>query len=412
MSNLPKNSAASGMVYGIVVGGHDADPAPDQSGNLRVYFPGIHGKDVDVKHLNFSPRLMSPTKGTQQEFPGGLDPGSLVVALKDTGSNYCQIIGLANDTNRAEERIPGNTDLLQFVKQYLSTELDIRRPPNIQETTKGGAKVKIAKEKGKHHHNLLKGLPTHGALYNMCGTILPQVTGVATAIQSASSLLDDAIASVLPGAPFSLGNLLGNLPNDLMKALDSALPPGLMDAFNNMNNLMQTIEAAEGAAFSLAAKCDPTTFMNNAVGLLSKATNLSEMVSTMQRLQTDTSLYGLDKLPFTPLVKATGFGNVLQRVDPLGNVLSFAPPEVAKAAETAMSLMSSATSFPGVNIGQNFFGDGAKTVMSMINRLPAAEMGKAMSMLNALNTSGAAQKAAKFVKDTSQGANPFKNFGG
>jgi hypothetical protein len=52
MTYLPKSSAASGWEYGICLGCHDADAPTDYSGNLRVYFPSIHGKDVNVKHLD------------------------------------------------------------------------------------------------------------------------------------------------------------------------------------------------------------------------------------------------------------------------------------------------------------------------------------------------------------------------
>lgn len=412
MSSNP-NNYLDGTLVGIVVGGDINDPAPDQSCNMKVFIPGLHGKDVKIEHLAFSSMMKSPTKSSQDTFEGVLDPGSLVFVRKDTGSPICHIIGTANDIYNPDSRTPGNIDLVHsipFIADIMRRTIDVRIPPQIIETVVGGAKVKTIREKGRlHSHNLTAGLPSNAALYNLSGTILPQVTGVTTAVQSAANILDSAVAAVLPGSPFSLGNLLSNLPSDLMNVLASALPPGLMAAFNNMNLLMQSIEST-GASFSLAAKCDPIVFMNNAVSLLSQATNLSDMISAMQRLQTDTSLYGLENLPFTSLVQNTPFGNVLQRIGPTGDVLGFTPPNVAQAINTAMNLMTSATAFPGVNIGQNFFGAGAKTMMDMVGRLPSAQMGEALNMLNTLNTSGPAQTIAKFVKDTAGGGNPFKNF--
>lgn len=408
------NNYLDGTLVGVVVGGDINDPAPDQSCNMKVFIPGLHGKDVNVDHLGFSTMMKSPTKGSQTTFEGVLDPGSLVFVRKDTGSPLCQIIGTANDIYNPEARVPGNIDLLHsipFIADIMKRTIDIRIPPQIIETVVGGAKVKTIKEKGKlHSHNLTAGMPNNAALYNMSGMILPQITGVTTAVQTAASILDSAVAAVLPGSGFSLGNLLSNLPSELMKTLTNSLPSGMMAAFNNMNTLMQSIESG-GTPFSLAAKCIPEVFQANAVELLSQVTNLSDMISVMRRLQTDTSLYGMDDLPFTSMVQKTPYGDVLQKIDPSGMVIGFAPPNVQQALQSAMDLMSSATSFPGVNIGQNLFGDGAKTVMSMLGRLPASEMGKAMDMLNVLNTSGAAQKVANFVKDTASGENPFKNFG-
>ena len=103
--SLPKSSAASGLLYGIVVGGDQSDPDPDQANGLRVYFPTIHGKDVKIKDLAFSPRILSPDRAAMQSFSGGLDPGSMVVAYKDTGSTQCQILGLASDLNNYESNI-------------------------------------------------------------------------------------------------------------------------------------------------------------------------------------------------------------------------------------------------------------------------------------------------------------------
>jgi hypothetical protein len=234
---------------------------------------------------------------------------------------------------------------------------------------------------------------------------------VTTAVQAATSVLDDALASALPGTSFSLGNLLNSLSGGLLDQLTQALPKNLMKSFTNMTTLMQSIEASTGGSFSLAAKCDPEVFLTNAVGLLSQATNLSDLISAMQQLQTDTSLYGLENLGNTVVDVQTAFGKVKQSVDAFGNIIGYIPPDVASAAQTFTSALTSATSFPGVNIGQNLFGQSAAIIGDMINRLPPDNMKNAVSMLDKLNTSGDAKKIFNFVKATVEGdGNPFNFF--
>lgn len=405
MSGLPKNSAASGMIYGIVVGGHDGDPAPDQSGNLRVYFPGLHGKDVKKEHLAFSPRIMSPTKGTQQEFPGGLDPGTLVVALKDTGSNYCQILGIANDANLADERIPGNRDLMQFISPLLSQNIGVRTPPQIYETREGGVRVRKVRERGYHNHNVLRGLPTHGALYNLSGAPVPRVSGIATAKQAYDNLLTGDILGAIPGIFMSLGSMFNMLQSTgLLNGVLSKVPREVGLAINSMNALIQTIETSEGAGFNVGGRVDQQTYMNNAVNLLGQATNLSGVVSALGRLQSDSSLFGLDKLANNIIDSALSYGASQLSVSASGSIMRFLPPETSQAIATASKAISL---FNSVYPGQSLFGDSAEQIFRMINRLSPASAALALLQLTNLNAGPQAIRFNGMNTTTVMGGNPF-----
>lgn len=398
------------MVYGIVVGGHDGDPAPDQSNNVRVYFPGIHGKDVKIEHLAFSPRLMSPTKHDQQSFPGGLDPGSLVVAMKDTGSNQCQVIGLANDINQRDSRIAGNIDLLQSIQKIFTTDLQISIPPTVKEVVEGGARIRKIQEKGKNHnHDLLKGLPTNGAIYPLAGMILPQLQNIPTATQAFNQILTDSMIKNLPGAAMSLGKMFDALSGGPMKAIMKSIPKEVGYAFQSMTTLVQSVESSEGAGFSTANKVDLGTFMSNAEKLLSQATNLSDMVSAMQRLQTDTSLYGLDKLAATTMKIMTPFGEVDQILNANGMISLASSNTVMNAVSSFTDAMSSPIIFPSINVGQGIFGDSAKTMFDMFNRLSGSQMQTVIDMTNKLNTSALAKELDKMAKEVIKGGgNPLK----
>ena len=401
---LPRSSASSSQVYGIVVGGHDNDPAGDESGNLRVYFPGIHGKDVNVQHLNFSPRLMSPTKSTQQEFPGGLDPGTLVVAMKDTGSNYCQIVGLANDTNLSDSQIAGNTDLLQFVRSYLSTNINVRIPPTIQETMVGGVRVRKAVEKGRlHNHNLLQGLPTHGALYPMSGSVLPRVSGVNTAQTGFDSLMSGDILGAIPGVFMTLGKMFSILQSTgVLNNLKVPREVGL--AVNSISLLIQQVETMEKAGFNVGGRVDQDSYLSNATQLLSQAQTVSDITRSLSRLQNDRTLFGHDKLRNGIKSQNTHYGSSKISISPTGSIMRFLPPQTRQAISAGFQVLSLINS---VYPGQKIFGDSAAKIYRMINRLTPISLAFLLFNLARQNVGPQAIRHGTINTITNTGGNPF-----
>ena len=401
---LPRSSASSSQVYGIVVGGHDGDPAGDESGNLRVYFPGIHGRDVNVQHLNFSPRLMSPTKSTQQEFPGGLDPGTLVVAMKDTGSNYCQIIGVANDTNLSENQIAGNTDLLQFVRSYLSTNINVRIPPTIQETMVGGVRVRKAVEKGRlHNHNLLQGLPTHGALYPMSGSVLPRVSGVNTAQTGFDSLMSGDILGAIPGVFMTLGKMFNILQSTgVLNNLKVPREVGL--AINSMSVLIQQVETMEKAGFNVGGRVHQDTYINNATQLLSQAQTVSDITRSLSRLQNDRTLFGHGNLTNGIVTQKTHYGSSKVSISPTGSIMRYLPPQTRQAISAGFQILSLINS---VYPGQKIFGDSAAKIYRMINRLTPISLAFLLINLAKQNVGPQAIRHGTINTITNTGGNPF-----
>ena len=401
---LPRNSASSSQVYGIVVGGHDGDPAGDESGNLRVYFPGIHGRDVNIQHLNFSPRLMSPTKSTQQEFPGGLDPGTLVVAMKDTGSNYCQIIGLANDTNLSESQLAGNTDLLQFVRMYLSRDINVRIPPSIQETMVGGVRVRKIVEKGqRHNHNLLQGLPTHGALYPMSGSVLPRVSGVSTAQAGFNSLMSGDILGAIPGVFMTLGKMFNILQTTgVLNSLKVPREVGL--AINSMSVLIQQVETMEKAGFNVGGRVHQDTYINNATQLLSQAQTVSDITRSLSRLQSDPTLFGHGNLRNGIVSQKNHYGSSKVSISPTGSLMRYLPPQTRQAISAGFQILSLINS---VYPGQKIFGDSAAKIYRMINRLTPMSLAFLLLNLARQNTGPQAIRHGTINTITNTGGNPF-----
>lgn len=401
MSNKD-STVSSGLVYGIVVGGNEDDPAPDQSNGVRIFFPSIHGKDVDIKHLAFSPRILGADRLSMQSFPGGLDYGSLVVAYKDSGSNQCQVLGVANDLNNRETSIPGNANLLllapQIAQQFART-MGINRPPKTQLSSEGGAQVYKAIEQGDHFHDLLKGLPTHGALFPLVGIPIDPIKSIRTAVTAAQQIAGGDIIGALPGIAMSLGTLLNtilaNRKNN--KRIRTAMNNATFNAFVSMSTLMQTMEQSEGAGFMTASRVDEDVYVENSIELLSQATNISDLTTVMTRLQSDPTITGADKFPPTVVEQNGAFGKTYQSYSATGQQVSLTPAVTALALNTISKLMSGG-GFPSVIPGQNLFGGAAPSILNMLQRLPSGQFGQAMALLQQVNTSGVAQEIDKMVK--------------
>lgn len=465
------NNFTDGTLVGIVVGGDINDSPPDQSCNMKVFIPGMHGKDVDIDHLAFSTMQKSPSKSSQSTFEGTLDPGSVVFVRKDTGSNQCHIIGTGNEVWNPDARIPGNNDLLNLpqLQRIFERTIDVRIPPNVQEKTVGGVKVRSKEEKNElHRHSLLKGIPANGAIYNLSGAVVPQVKNISSATQSHNNILTPAIASLLPGSSISLGSLMsslatgrlvGNLAGNLVggvvgdvvggiagdvaggiagdiagtvasvatagavsaammkdasKQLKSKLTPQMRMSFQSMSMLTQSIETSTGGGFSSGGKIHPETFLLNAVDMLGQCGSLHDMVGCMQRLQYDTSLHGLNKLPSVVIMIDTPFeiaGIPIKmpiQISPTGAMKNIIPAPLKLAIDALSGSMLSPTGFPGINPGQNLFGASAKNMMDMYGRLAGPAQKTAMAMGQTLNTSGVAKRFDNTAKATLKGGgNPL-----
>ena len=372
------------LLCGICVGGHDADPDPNQNGLCRVYLPQCHGDNVKEGDLGFSVTIMPPNQAGASQFNGVVDPGQALLCFKSGPPGDTTLICLGSiPTNKQNGGMPGGKNLsnLSAPTKACGTEVNVNIPPNVTETTSGGTRIRQINEKGqKHKHDLLKGIPSHGASYNLAGMPLKQINSVSTATQAFSNILTGSMLSGLPGANFSVGSILSSLTSSVADELLSSLPPELAQGMQSMFNLMQSMEVSEGGGFATAGKVDPTTYLNNAVSLLKGNQSLGEVISNMQRLQYDTSLFGLDKLASTPFTIPTAFGDISMSLSATGAVQITTPEAVQKAIDAFGSLMSSGAGFPGASLG-NMFGNSSKVMSDMFNRLPPGSQTIAKGMM-------------------------------
>lgn len=378
------------FVCGIVCGGHDADPDPNQNGLMRIYLPQYHSNQV--KDFAFSPMVMPPNQGGATEFNGVPDPGQAVLCLKSGPPGDTSLIVLGTlPTNRQDGGAKGNLNLntaLRKMIEAFSTLINVNIPPNVRETIKDGARVRVVQEKGqKHKHDLLKGTQSHGAAYPMAGITQKQLSNISTATQAFSSILTGSMMAALPGTSFSVGNILNSLSSSVFDELMSSLSPDLAQGVQNMFTLMQSMEVSESGGFNTMGKVDPTTYLANAVNLLKGNQSLGEVISNLQRLQSDTSLFGVEKLGGASFDVATAFGVMKMSLSPTGEIVNEMPEAMQTAMKAFSTLMTSGAGFPGASL-QNMFGDSASVMSTLFDRLPADKQTNAKNMMEGVIASG------------------------
>lgn len=383
------------LLYGIVCQGGYGDTEnfdPELSGGVKVIFPELEGPGVDIRHKAW---VRNAAAGTQHGATNNNPPpenGSAVLCYKfegQGGTNHLQVMGTLPDI--AEENgIPGNTMggwENPALKQARNFETSIQKPPNAG---KGEADTRPPQNQGKYNTNMVKGIISTASLPPLIGMVIPQMTNVSTAVQAFSQVLTGDMLSQLPGMNMSIGSLLSAMPAQLKDELFKNVPPEIANAINAVSGLMQTIEISETGAFNTATKINPDVYFSNAANLLSNARDIAGIVGAFQTMQTDTSLFGLDKLAPVNLMMTGGpFGDIPMQIDALGNISSLVPDAAQQLIDAFSSLMSNGAQFPGVFPGANMFGGSSQVLNDMFNRLPPEEMTKAVTQMQKNVASGA-----------------------
>lgn len=404
--------------------------AEDHSGNQGCYSPIDHGDGVDIEHLSLSSMLNSPAAFMQQIFPGGNDPGTPVVILKQLGELGGIIIGQTNTVRKGNGQSAGGKALgsAQTVEQLSSTERDINIAPDIREVEEDGVKVRKIIEKGKAHKlDLLDGLPIHGALFDMAGFRLPEIKNIPTAKQSNDQMMSVQNLQQMAGQIMSLGQMIqglagnkgaggggggyganhtvptstgvfsqyvppgtedgaggagysGGLGNNIISAADApsdtplyeimdGLTPNMKAAVNSLSVLLQGYEAEGGVAFMTGDVVHEETYLGNAQQLLSQVTNLSDLMGVLNRLQWDESLRGTEKLSNVVNEIETAWGVALQEIDYNGNMVITYGAEDANNEIQFLNDMTSNTGSPALGF---FDAGGTSDVYYSINATGAS----------------------------------------
>ena len=384
--------------------------AENHSGDQAFYSITDHGKGVKKQDMSLSPMLNSPTAFMQQAFPGALDPGTPVVVLKQIGEVGGIILGQSNTVRNGGNNQSGSGNLgsSDVISQLTSTTRDINIAPDIQEVEENGVKIRKIIEKGQQHSlDLLDGLPIHGALFDMAGFRLPEITNVPTAKQTNDGMASVQSLQQMMGQIMSLGQMIqglagnkgagggaggfgagrpaaggsssggttyvppgantgaggleygGGLGNNIISAVNAApntplytimegMTPNMRAAINSLSTLLQGYSVNGGVAFMTGDVVHEDTYLQNAQELLSNVTSLEEMMYVLNRLQWDKSLYGQEKLANVVNEIETAWGIALQEIDVNGNIVVTYGLEDANVEMEFANNMTSNTSSPAL----------------------------------------------------------------
>lgn len=384
----------------VVAGGDKSDPSQRRDGSMKVYDPMRWAEqDFNLDDLWFNGYSQMPTQFGQMSTGGGLDPGTIVYVLKQAGEPGGAIIGAASGTRKGSSggSIGGQNLMNSELMQELSSrKIGVNVPPQIEEKTVRGAKVRMIKEKGDQHSlDMLDGLPIHGALFQMTGFRLPELKQVPTAKQKNDKMMNNQMMQQLQGQVMSMAQMFqglmkngrsgtqaaGGIPNttgptspvnnpstgtqtqvDLSKTgaglgpdgisymdeLLVTLEPHMQTAVKSLAKLVQGLETTDGVEFPTGGAVHYTIFMENAAGILAQATNIDELMVGMQRLQWDTDLFGQDKLSPVVFEVDTAHGSAFQYMYYDGHIETVYTSNTMNAMNSWANTITSPEYSPGV----------------------------------------------------------------
>lgn len=291
--------------YCIVAGGHLNDPAPDQSGTVKVIDPLRHGLNVIPEDMPFI--TMIRDTGEQESTPVVPDPGAVVLCEWETGSPHKRrIVGMPNEKNMSQT-VPGNQDLVQgHIKRQLEKKTGKFVSNGTQPETRDGVPIKKTLNGQEYYHNLTRGLPTHAALYPMAGTIIQPINQIETAVQQAAQGLSPSMISQLPGQIMSIASMFKGMTSDQKSKAKEKMQPDVAEGFDSMLELMMM--DGDTGAFAAGNRCNTEVYLERSIDLLSQCTNLSDLFDVMHRIQHDKNLRGLDTLPKVKVKSSSAFG--------------------------------------------------------------------------------------------------------
>lgn len=361
MNNFPGGEGA--LIDYFLVTNKAGDDPETHDGSMRLMNPRtMNPQNVNSDDMAFSGSMFNPSQMGQQSFPGRLDPGTLVYGIKIPGQNQAIILGQAQTQKKAGAgggAGAGGSNLLGGYGDVFSSDLPISTPPDIRETTDAdGVKIRKIVEKGqKHNFNLLDGLPSHGALFDMTGFKLPEINKVPTAKQKNTQMMSQGMMDGMMGQIMSMSQmfqgLMGNRGNGgggggmgapmaaaampagnlgansvftaaqgtPMANILASLSPQMATAVSNMSKLVQGLETTNGVAFFTGNVVHEDTFLTNAELLLSQVTSIDDLMYVLQRLQWDTTLFGHDKLTKVVTELQTAWGVALQEISFDGEIV-------------------------------------------------------------------------------------------
>jgi len=353
--------------YYIVIGGEKGDTSSMQLG-CKVINPLIHSsQNYNDQDLPF---VLNNTPATQESLettPNPPEPGTMVLVDGVLGDPSTKIVTAQFPNVTQMKTAEGNNDLHEWLRRAFKKPVGKNRPTSFVEKEERKALVRdIENEKGEWTHDLVKGIRADAAFSTLAGQILPQVKNIDTAIQKALNIPSAGMLANLPGSFMSLSSMLSKLTNKQKKSATSSMSPEVTMALESIQTLLTDGEISNSSITS--GRVHEETFIQNAIDLLSQVTTIHDLIGVLDRLRHDTSLHGLENIETIEYRTNTAYGEIVQTIDYLGNLVMDANSQNIITAATS-SLTSSMGSSQAGDPLKNLFGDGTQNMANAFSRL-------------------------------------------
>lgn len=387
------------MQVGVVVGGDIDDPAPDLSGNMKVWSPTEHNPtNYPVGDLPFSPTVEPATKSSQSEFGGVPDLSSMVATMKTSGGPPI-IIGRMRDFANPNQAVGGNGNLMMTGLNLYNAWMrgsGMFKVAEIVEKNEGGVPIKRRQNPQEYKPSDMQGLPNHGALYHMAGHRWPQIQGIETAVQHFNAIPTSGMIGQLAGKISSVAGMLKGMKSSDKKKLKEKMPQDVYNALDSMSKMMPEVQS--GSTFINDFRVHEETFANNAVELLSQATTIADLQNVLNMLDTNPSLRGVDKLEDLNVNMEGPFGNTTLQISATGQVSTKPSKNYQQAVQAFASFLQNGMAAMGANKGKNMFGTAAPVINDMIQRVHPKTQAKLKQTLEKVHKQTKHTKLSELVQ--------------
>jgi len=173
------------------------------------------------------------------------------------------------------------------------------------------------------------------------------------------------------------------MPSSNKNEIFNNMPREMSLALTNILSLIQNVEYGTNSTFATIGRVNQDVYIQNAIELFSdtsKINNMRDLYGIFRRLQTDTTLFGLDQLEDYVQEVETLFGNISQAIDYDGNTKNSSGQDVLSAITSFASAFGGLTgASPGLS---HFDSKGASNLAEMITRMKPEVGAKAKENMN------------------------------
>lgn len=294
---------------GIIVGGDDNDPDPQQMGRVKVLFPQVQNPDnFDFSTLQWVQLSSNPQHNGHYAFNRPADQGTVVSGEIINNAGHVLVRHVINGKYKPDDSDQGNLvqGPLNKARNTAPQKRDGAPAPTQQEkaaqSRPGGVERVQRKDSSPNHPPssvaMRDSIPVNiGGLFQAAEKFL-KVSSVSTALTQAQNAMNEQMSSALPGNLISsLGDITKLISPEVMNKLSGELQQtlsaieNLVGSFKPINgtNFIHTLEGAvadpsslvksiENAVTSAVLPIDAINALTNIINTTSLISNLPQQI--------------------------------------------------------------------------------------------------------------------------------------